>query len=263
MHKDLYTKHGRKLMKDMERDSTRLAQAEIFLNVWSKNYYQRNIAVGSKHKTVVIPLPFDFATFQQLGTDTNSPTVAFDKEFFHIGTIARWDKIKNHKMILAIAKMAKKRSLPWKFHSVVAIPDSKKHRGARAEYAKYINVIPPVDRVGISNFCKSVDLLVLPSLFDVSPTVVLEALATDTPIMISPNTGYVHDFYAHGGKSWVIGPKNVKAAIRRISSLLGKHIPITLKKQIISKHDHKKVLASYLDVFTRVVETSSAPAQTN
>ena len=249
IHKDHYSEHGRQLLKEMEKDSTQLSAVEIFLNRWSRDYYHNNVAKGEIRKTEVIPLPFDFASFKQLSAGEGTSIFDFDKQFFHIGIIARWDEIKNHKAVLGLAKCAHDKKLPWQFHAVVDIPNTKKYKKDKLEYERYVDVVAPLDRAGISDFCRSIDLLFLPSLFDVSPTVVLEAVALGTPIAISPNVGYVHDFITCGGSAWVINPTHAERAIESISRIKNKKMPAALKKRLLSIHDHRKVFPAYLEIF--------------
>lgn len=256
IHKGLYTKQGLRLMKNMEIDSTFYADAEIFLNKWSMDYYHANVMRGPVSNCMIIPLPFNFKNFKRLSSSSAAKQFDFDKDHFNIGMIARWDDIKNHSAVLNIAKLAKAKKMPWVFHSIVSIPDTEKYSKAKKEYQKHINVIPPVDRVGISEFCRSVDLLILPSIFDVSPTVVLEAVASNTPIVISPTVGYVSDFITHGGGKWVVDPSDSKAALRKLAQIKGRQMPDKLKKRIIQAHDHKKVFDAYLRVFMKLKKES-------
>ena len=249
LHKDRYSEHGRRLLEDMEKESSQLASVEVFLNGWSRDYYRDNVAPGTSRKTEVIPLPFNFASFEKLSTNDQAAQFSFEKNKLHIGVIARWDSIKNHPAVLAIAKEARRQKLPWQFHSIVDIPDTEEYRSDKTAYKRYVDVIAPVDRAGVSNFCRSVDLLLLPSLFDVSPTVVLEAVALNTPIVISPTVGHARNFIAYGGGPWVIGPEDTKHAVRSIAAVLGKGMPAQLKEKILEAHDHRKVFAGYLQLF--------------
>ena len=255
IHKSLYTVAGRKMMAEMEKDSSRLASAEVFLNEWSKDYYRRHVAKRADKQTYIIPLPFDFNLFKGLsrrGQKNKLSLPGFDHQKFNIGVIARWDEIKNHQAILALAKEAKRLKLPWAFHVVTSIPDLPKYEKARRSYEREIKVIPSLDRDGISRFCRTVDLLLQPSLFDVSPTVVLEAVALNTPIVISPNVGYVHDFKTHGAEPWVIETKNAASMVKHIIRLARQPMPMSIKKQLRKAHDHKRVFNAYLKVFSQV-----------
>ncbi len=249
VHEDLYSAHGRAMMEQMEKDSTRIAAVEIFLNRWSRDYYRLHVAAGDLRKTEVVPLPFDFSMFRALSAQKDTSLFRFKKNEKHIGIIARWDDIKNHDAIVAIAQEARKRNLPWRFHAVVEIPEKLQSSKKAREYKEYVTVVDPLNRTGVSDFCRSVDMLFLPSLFDVSPTVVLEAIALDTPIAISPNVGYVQDFLETGAEEWVIDVSDIEQATNALSCIMGREMPDALKKRLFEIHDHRKVFARYLELF--------------
>lgn len=252
LHKDRYSPAGLKIMIKMEKDSTNFVDNEIFLNTWSRDYYRKHVAKGSPAKTSIVPLPFDFEGFEHMRHTESLSEFNFDKKMINVGIIARWDRIKNHKAVLKMAKFAKKNNLPIKFHSIVTIPDREEFKKDETEYLKYVNVLPAQDRVGISSFCDAADILMLPSLFDVSPTVVLEAVATNTPIIISQNIGYVHSFESCGGKDWIIDANKPEESVNQILRLKNKSLPIKLKNHITSAHDHNKVFSTYINIFEKV-----------
>lgn len=257
IHKDLYTTAGRKLMEAMERESTAISSVEIFLNEWSKSYYEKNVVRGRNARATIVPLPFDFESFLQLSVAAGPSQFAFTKEVKHVGVIARWDEIKNHPAVLSMAKAAKKAGLPLQFHSIVEIPPHPKYAKEKEAYERYVDVIPPVDRAGISDFCRSVDMLLLPSLFDVSPTVVLEAIASKTPIFISPTIGYVSDFIRYGAKPWIVDHSNTPQTVARMIRLADEPMPPSLVNHLLTNHDHRSVFATYLDIFKRVTDQST------
>ena len=251
LHKERYSEAGLALLKQMEKDATRLSAVEIFLNHWSRDYYWKHVIRGKPRNTEVIPLPFDFSIFEQLSNGNSLTSLhQLSKKMFHIGVIGRWDKIKNHPAVLGLAKAAYEKRLPWNFHAVVHIPHDKANKKLKAEYETYIHVLPPMDRGNIARFCRAADLIVMPSLFDVSPTVVLEAIALNTPIVISPNVGYVHDFVAHGAARWVIDFSNPEKAVKNILKIANKKIPSALKKHLREAHRHDKVFTTYLEIFS-------------
>lgn len=259
IHRNSYSFFGIKIMVEMEKDSSRLASAEIFLNSWSMKYYNDNIHKNNKGKSLVIPLPFNFSTFKEY-TDNESVhkfRSSVDKNKFNIGIIARWDDIKNHAAVLSLAREIRKQGLNWQIYSVVDIPDNPKYRSQKEEYQEYITIVPPLDRAGISDFCRSMNMMIQPSIFDVSPTVVLESMSLNTPIMISPNIGYVNNFMKYGAKDWVIDWENIPKVVERIKKLKNKSIPKALRNHLIKAHDQAKVFSAYLKVFSTLSAKSN------
>lgn len=247
LHRARYSEHGRRMMEGMERESSELSSVEVFLNWWSRDYYRTHVAFGPLRTSEVVPLPFNFYSFEKLSAGEKPVRFGFDRKKRHIGIIARWDEIKNHAAVLAMAKAASQKKLPWQFHAVVDIP--AQYADEKAAYERYVDVVAPLDRAGISEFCRSVDLLMLPSLFDVSPTVVLEAIALDTPIVISSTVGFVRDFVSSDAAAWIIDPADTAAAVQSIAKIMGKEMPAELKERILKKHDHRAVFAEYLQLF--------------
>ncbi|MEI6304851.1 MAG: glycosyltransferase [Candidatus Taylorbacteria bacterium] len=250
IHKHFFSLAGKKIIEEMEKDSTRLTNAEIFLNDWSKKYYCKNVEKRKNEHSYIIPLPFDFLSFgQQQNPDFQSISSKLDSKKYHIGVIARWDEIKNHSAILALAKEIKRLELPWQIYVVSNIPNSDPRK---MEYEKYISIIPQLNRVEISDFCRGMDLLIQPSVFDVSPTVVLEATSSNTPIAISDNVGYVGDFLSNGAKDWVIDWSNASEVVKKISKIKDKKMPQALKRYLTYRHDHTRVIDAYIDLFAKL-----------
>lgn len=245
IHRQFYTAAGRKMMEKMEQDSSRLCACEIFLNEFSRDYYRRHVARG-RGETRIIPLPFDFTAFRRL---EGSKKKMFDSRDKNIGFIARWDEIKNHPAALALAKEALAAGHRWKFRSVVDIPDDGRDERFKRTYQKYMSLTPSLDRSGIARFCRSIDLLIVPSVFDVSPTVVLEAIASGTPVAISKTVGFASAFRRYGASKWVIDFDNPRSAFKKISRLLDEPMPKELVKDIKRDHSHSRVFRSYLEVF--------------
>ncbi|HLD70630.1 MAG TPA: glycosyltransferase family 4 protein [Negativicutes bacterium] len=259
LHSHLYSLVGRRIMEGMEQEATRLAAAEVFLNSWSRDYYANHVAKPKEAASSIIPLPFDFGSFD--ATAKTASDMAGAKDAFRIGIIARWDTIKNHRAFLALAKESKRQGLAFEFSAVTKIPVSDT---LAKDYTKNITTIAGLNRAGVNDFCRSMDLLVLPSLFDVSPTVVLEAIATKTPVAISGNIGYINDFIRGGAKGWIIDFSNVKKSLSTIKKLAGKPMPKDFQDQMRNKHGHKKVFSAYLELFLKVARNHKpmAPGKT-
>jgi glycosyltransferase involved in cell wall biosynthesis len=255
IYKDFYSPAGIKMMKDMERDVSRFATAEIFLNNFTKEYFDKNILKDKRQRrslVKVIPLPVELSFFKS--RRQKNSRFLFDRKTFHIGIIARWDRIKNHEALADLAQAANKKGLPWLFHSVTKIPDSKKKAALKNKYRRNIDIIGHLTKEDIKEFCSSNDLMIVPSKFDVSPTTLLEALACGTPTAISKNVGFVDDYKKHGAKDWIVDFDNPDKAIRQIKKILRKKIPVKLINELERKHDSKKILKEYLSLFQEITK---------
>lgn len=125
VYKDFYSTAGVKMMKRMEKDSSIFSNEEIFLNDFSRSYFDQKVLKGKrtkKNKFTIIPLPVDFNFFKK--SDTQKTKFNFDKKKFNIGLIARWDRIKNHEAVARLSVEIKKNNLPWVINSITRIPES-------------------------------------------------------------------------------------------------------------------------------------------
>lgn len=251
LYKHLYSNMFRKMYLDMERRTVELASKQVFLNEFSRKMFCEKVAPVPKEQSIIIPLPFD-ASFVEKGATSERPRVQKTTNVFTIGCVARWDRIKNHKAILALAKEAKKEGLPWKWKTITRIPESMTHHRFKQAYRKAIEVVPPMDRAALKEFYQSVDFLVLPSLFDVSPTVVMEAALVGRPTLISTGVGWVSEYSVCGLSPWIVDFRDPKKVIQRIRLLQKQPLSSQFRRQILTKHASKKVFDAYLRVFNAV-----------
>ncbi|MFA5124636.1 MAG: glycosyltransferase family 4 protein [Patescibacteria group bacterium] len=250
VYKDFFSLAGRKIMEGMEKEIPKIAAADIFLNDWSRRYFNAHVAKTAKNKTYIIPLPIDFAFYQK--ADKKNKKIS--KDTFNIGIISRWDRIKNHELIAHLAEQARKNGLPWKFYSITKIPRTSKNKEIKKLYRKNIKIIPQTNQVGIRNFCKKMDLIILPSQFETAGFVVLESVASGTPIAISENVGFVDAFKKYGAQDWVIDFNNPSSAIKEIIAIANKPMPDKLKNFLFSNHQSDKVFKNYIKLFKNIIK---------
>lgn len=249
VYKDFYSTAGVKMMKQMEKDSSIFSNEEIFLNDFSRSYFDQKVLKGKrakKNKFTIIPLPVDFNFFKK--SDTQKTKFNFDKKKFNIGLIARWDRIKNHEAVARLSVEIKKNNLPWVINSVTRIPESNINADIKKIYRENIRVIDFLSKKEIKDFCSHNDLVIIPSKFDVSPTVLLETLACQIPVAISPNVGFVDDYYKLGADDWVIDFEKPQLAVESLKKIKKKKLPIKLTRHLIKKHNLENVFEQYLSL---------------
>lgn len=252
IYKDFYSSAGVKMMKQMEKDSSIFSDEEIFLNDFSRSYFDQKVLKGKRaknNKFSIIPLPVDFSFFEKL--ELKKTKFNFDKNKFNIGVIARWDRIKNHEAIAKLAVEIKKNNLPWKINSVTRIPVSMINKNIKETYQKNVNIIDFLTKKEIKDFCLANDLIVIPSHFDVSPTVLLEAIACQIPVAISSKVGFVDDYYDCGAQKWIIEFNNSRLALESLKKIKGKKLPTKLTRKLIEKHNLEKVFERYFSLLTK------------
>lgn len=247
IYQDLFSASGAKIMKQMERDSSVLSDKEIFLNTFSQKIFNQKVLQDKRsanNKSVIIPLPVDFSFFNK--QNKSKKEFNFDKTKFNIGVVARWDRIKNLEAVVTISKAIKAKKLPWGINSVTNIPLSRKNISLKTAYRKNINIISFLNKEEIKDFCLQNDLIIIPSHFDVSPTVLLEAIACKTPVAISANVGFVDDYLKYGASDWVIDFNKPQIAITQLEKIKCKKLPAKITNELINKHNLLKVFEKYL-----------------
>jgi glycosyltransferase involved in cell wall biosynthesis len=245
-YKHMYSRATRMSVLEMERDIVQAASKQIFLNDYSREAFCTRVAAVPASQAVVVPLPYQelFAQSRRSVSKKNALPV--------IGCVARWDRIKNHAAVLAVAREAKAQGFDWNFKSVTKIIESPVQRRFKEAYRKTIEVIAPMSPSDLMAFYDSVDLLILPSHFDVSPTVVMEAALRGKGTLISPHVGWVSEYTDGGLDEWIIDFSDARRVVERIQSLLGQPVSKRFQTVVRTKHDPKRVFASYLRLLASV-----------
>jgi glycosyltransferase involved in cell wall biosynthesis len=243
-----------KIFREMEKDAARFADQQVFLNEFSRQEFSKNLIKPRSGHSSIIPLPYN-PLFKKPGKKVLTQKF-FNTDKIKIGTVSRWDPVKAPEKFLALAKEAKKQKLPWEFYAVINLKyNYSKLAKAKKEFSKYVHVIRQLPQEELKSFYRHMDTLIVPSNFDVSPTVVMEAALEGRPTAISQNVGWVSEYRQVGAGEWVMDFDQPAKALKTISSLLGfkKNSFSKLAKQIESKHNHKAVFAAYDKVLKRIV----------
>lgn len=244
-YSDFFSEAGAMMCFEMERETTSNAAMNIFLNKYSEKMLTKAHNLGSIQNSCVIPLP-------DSGWElSDEPIIKKNKEVT-LGVVARWDRIKNHEGILALAEEIKKQSLPWNIQVVTTIIESTKKLEMKARYRELIEIVPPMSHEDLRHFYSQLDIALLPSHFDVSPHVVMEAISVNVPTLISPHVGWVSEYEENNMQDWIISFDDPKKVIERIRLLLKREsLPETKKLANFIKICHNKdtIYTSYLNIF--------------
>ncbi|HPF95474.1 MAG: glycosyltransferase family 4 protein [Candidatus Magasanikbacteria bacterium] len=242
IYEDFYTKNGIKIMKGMERDITKYASKQVFLNTYSENVFQKEISKSPKSKRMIIPLPTPFRAIKKRTKKKKDTQI-------NIGVVARWDRIKNHQAILAVAEELYKQKVPAKIHVITRVPNTPKDAHMKKRYHDLIEIHPTTDAKGILAFYRGMDIAILPSHFDVSPTVVLEAASQGTGTIISPNVGWVNHYRQTGNTQWIGDFTKPKSIVKKIQKLADHSLSNELLKKFKLEHESKNVFPKYIRLF--------------
>lgn len=240
----------RKIFSRFEKEIFSKASKLIFLNEFSRDVFFtiHNIKKNIKNlsKTLIIPLPIDTKNFKNINITK--------RKIYNIGIVARWDGVKNHDAILRLAKYIKKNNLPI-YLKVVTGWGSNKITEYKKEYMKFVKILNPMSPEKLREFYDSQDIIIIPSRFDVSPTVLMEAISCGKPVIISSNVGWVSDYKKFNLDKLIISPidsgENIFNTIKELTD--NKEIYINrfkkMQRKIISKNNTKKVFEIYNNVF--------------
>jgi glycosyltransferase involved in cell wall biosynthesis len=235
----------RKIFYDLERDTARWCSMHVFLNTYSKEVFMNAYKKGLRKKipAVVIPLPISIA-----GTPKNKKN---ESGKVSIGAVARWDGIKNH---TAILRLASSKFLPqnWSIHTVTRIP---KPSDFSKKYTKVVTIHEPMSPAKLTDFYASMDVTLLLSHFDVSPTVIAESFAAGTPVIISEKVGWQNEYKACGLEDHIVpttvGGKTLVGVIKHVLLHQSKNISKykNFSKYVRLTHSPKKVFGDYVSLF--------------
>lgn len=247
-YQDLFTPQGRELCFAMEKDAALHAAANIFLNEFSKEAFERIVRTDAVRNPIIIPLPHAGWPFQ----NSFGPKDRVERV---IGVVARWDRIKNHEAVLALAEAIGEQKLPWRITSVTTIPSTPMHAELKARYRGRIHVVPPMDHGALVDFYRAADVIILPSRFDVSPTVVMEAISAGVPTLISPNVGWVSEYARSGMEEWVADFSRPHEIIRRLAGHFARETwpeAAQFAGYVEKCHSPKDIYRSYLALFKQI-----------
>lgn len=239
----------KKIFSSYEKETFKKTTHQIFLNDFSRDELFEIHNVSKKDflkKTSVIPLPIEIDKPKKVSLDT--PKV------FQIGVVARWDRIKNHAAVYRLAKYIKDNNLNCKIN-VVTKWDPFYKTDFKNKYQNMVNIIPPMSPKELKDFYRDQNIVLIPSRFDVSPTVLMEALLLGKPVVISNKVGWVSDYKKSGIYDLVFnytdsGEKIFKK-IEKLVSSRDKYLSrfSLLQNKIINEHCNEKVFNKYYELF--------------
>jgi glycosyltransferase involved in cell wall biosynthesis len=248
MYKHFFSSWGRKLVLQMEKDISDCVDCQIFLNDFSRKVYNKIVNKVPVAKSRIIPLPFMGRQHAQLKIKKINSA-----QPIKIGIVARWDRIKNQQAVLDLAKEIRRQNLNWQIYSVTVIPETKKFLTFKKQYRQLIKVIPPMKYTELPKFYRKMDLMILPSHFDVSPNVVLEAAREGIVTIISPNVGWVTEYKRNGFADLIVDFSKPNLVVKKINRIIGGRPTSKLLNSLLKKHEKNKIFKEYLRLFGELI----------
>jgi glycosyltransferase involved in cell wall biosynthesis len=242
----------RKIFSSIEKEVFKKSTHQIFLNEFSRDVFCKLHNISKTeivNKSSIIPIPVDINKTYKIFLQKRNT--------YNIGMVARWDRIKNHASIMRLATYMKKKHIQMILNVVTKWPVDIVSN-FKNKYEKLVSVIPVMIPDKLKNFYLSQDLIIIPSRFDVSPMVLIEALSCGKPTIISNKTGWGSHYKKFGLEKMIISPNASGEKIFNTIDLLIKNNDkyITkfqkLQKKLIIDHDPKLVFKKYYQTFNNL-----------
>ncbi len=236
---------GVKQSLKMVQEIAEYSSHNIFLNEFSYEKF-KELSMGIIHNPIVIPLPYGDGKYPNHFSVKNSETL-------HIGCVARWDAIKNHEAIVSLAEEIHTQQLPWHLSVVTSIPPTPIKAELKKHYGEVVSLIEPMSTDMLMQYYAKNDIMILPSHFDVSPTVVLEALQAGVPTLISKTVGWRSEYEAAGMNEWIADFSDTKHCIEQIKKIHARKEWSEVggfAKMAGERHESDAIYAKYLTLFS-------------
>ncbi|GEM_PF-3141114 len=227
-------------MRKMEADAIREATANIYLNDWSVARVREAYPDAAREDDIVIPLPYN-----ELFREPAAPTLPPDPRPT-LGFVARWDPIKDVALVRAFAESAS----DLRVVSPIRVGGRPSLASEEDAFRRAVSVVDPLSQAELAGFYRSCDLMLLPSRFDVSPTVVMEAALQGRGTVIAPTTGWIDAYERLGMEDWVMRertPEGLAAAVRRC---LGRPVHAPFAEEIKERHSPGRVFDAWASLIS-------------
>jgi len=222
-------------------------QASIVLSISKKNIQliKRMFSLPDE-KMFQLPNAIDVDNFKCNPNKTFSYTVAF------VGRLVPWKGIE---VFIRAAKDVLKENKNANF---VIIGDgpllSFYKNSSTCKSVHFAGACPPEQ---MSQMLDSIDILVVPSYLENVPTIILEAMAKEIPVIAS-NVGGIPEVVTHGKTGYLITPGDSKSCAALISHLLenpeeAKKLGKNAQMLVETHHDIKKIGRMALDLYSKIL----------
>jgi glycosyltransferase involved in cell wall biosynthesis len=244
LYKHLYSKAGVSFFKKMEIEATNMASYNIFLTDFSKNYFLKNVSkIKTRTATVGLPINFEYQEKKR-----------GKKNRLSVGIVARWDRIKNYKKILDLARFCVKNKERIDFYAVTKIPDTGRYLNFKNSFKKHIEIVSPMNKTALGKFYKKMDVTLLPSHFDVSPFVVVESIMHGTPCIVSHNVGLKEIFSGADKRDYVDDFSDNASLVQKMKKASSRGIPLSIRKHIRENFNEVLIMKKHQEIFRQIIK---------
>lgn len=214
--------------------------------------------ITDEFKTVVIPNGIDLTKFSPREKNQNLMNdLGISEKNFVIGNVSRFDIQKNQKLIIQAAYFLTKKYPDMR----IVLIGSGENLKRTMEYARSANlgkyVIFTGERTDTENLYSLFDIFVFPTFWEGMPFVLLEAMASKTPIICS-NLPELNEVVTNEFSALTIDPHDMDDLFKCIEKLYeNSDLRVKLADNAyntVQKYDEKKLIADYENVYTEVMK---------
>ncbi len=223
--------------------------ADLCTSLFEENRgYQLKLG-ASPERTVVIPNGIDVARY-------SVPRVKKDDEF-HVGFVGRIVPIKDVKTFIVAAKLVLERLPNTRFHLVGPDDEDVDYAAECIRLAADLKIDDRLEFTGRANvleFYKFLDVVVLTSVREAQPLVILEAYAAGIPC-VSTDVGNVSELL-EGDRRFIAPPKDAAKIAKGIEYVL-RHpdemakLAVRNRERTVANYEKRELLDRYGELYSR------------
>jgi len=239
---DTYPPGARRLLIRMERDVSEQAAVRIFLNQWSRDQFSLLHNINARPRSRIIPIPYNDVFDEPVPL-----TRGWTRAPMNVGWVARWDRIKRPSLVAQTASASPRR---WRWNAVTTIRETASvPEATRKQFVRRFRVLEPMSPTRLADFYAKTDALMLPSAFDVSPTVVLEAALRGRLTVLSKHTGWT-DAYREAELDHLLCDSTPSAMLAALESARDdREGTERLRTLLRERHEPARVFAAHAKAF--------------
>ncbi len=217
------------------------------------------LALGApRERTVVIPNGIDIERYSVLRMKRDA--------YFNVGFVGRIVPIKDVRTFLVAAKLVLETEEGARFHLIGPDDEDKNYAAECRRLAADLKIDDRVDFVGrhdVREYYRFLDVVVLTSVREAQPLVILEAYAAGIPV-VSTDVGNVSELLE--GDRRFIAPVKDAAAIAAGIVYVARHedemrsLALRNRARVLASYDKKELLLRYAELYGRFAPPERAAA---
>jgi len=217
---------------EMERDFDRPNITYVFPSNHARQTAENEVFGHVLQHAVVLPNPTPEAFFQK-------PQGIRERT---IGMVSRWTRVKNPSFLISLARHNRKTRAGY---HIRAISDLEKDTLSYKKASSIISFSPPVDNAQLPSFYRRLGVLIMPSHFETYGNVAQEALAMNTPVLVSENSWFADTLRELELDRWVMDFSSPAAILERIEEIIATGVPHAAWEQLRERYSDTPIFNAY------------------